>query len=166
MDSSSTPTQAPGAQYVEIVLAGWGTRVLASIIDLLPAIILQSVGSSAAAGALVIRVDFGLGLLGRDVTVFEAVLHTIALAWLLFMFYLTGTRGQSVGKRIASIKVVRERDGNVIGGPLGLARYVLHFVDALPCMLGFLWPLWDSKKQTFTDKILGTMVLAPGSPQW
>ncbi len=24
------------------------------------------------------------------------------------------------------------------------------------CYLGYLWPLWDKKKQTFADKIFGT----------
>jgi len=33
-------------------------------------------------------------------------------------------------------------------------------VDALPCMIGYLFPLWDARRQTFSDKIMNTVVLA------
>jgi uncharacterized RDD family membrane protein YckC len=33
-------------------------------------------------------------------------------------------------------------------------------VDAIPFFIGFLWPLWDRRRQTFADKLLGTVVLA------
>jgi hypothetical protein len=32
-------------------------------------------------------------------------------------------------------------------------------------MLGFLWPIWDSRKQTFADKIMGTFVIQATTPQ-
>jgi uncharacterized RDD family membrane protein YckC len=32
------------------------------------------------------------------------------------------------------------------------------------CYVGYLWPLWDDKRQTFADKILGTVVVErPGN---
>jgi len=41
---------------------------------------------------------------------------------------------------------------------VGLLLYLLS-LDGLPCYLGYLWPLWDSKRQTFADKIVGTVVV-------
>jgi uncharacterized RDD family membrane protein YckC len=38
-------------------------------------------------------------------------------------------------------------------------RGLAHIVDSIPCDLGYLWPLWDSKRQTFADKICGTIVV-------
>jgi hypothetical protein len=34
-----------------------------------------------------------------------------------------------------------------------------HILDSLPCYLGYLWPLWDAKRQTFADKVMGTVVI-------
>ncbi|MDP9183379.1 MAG: RDD family protein, partial [Actinomycetota bacterium] len=82
-----------------------------------------------------------------------------ALGWALYNCYLAGTTGQSTGKKIAGIRLVRELDGQLVGGGLAIGRYFVHILDSLPCLLGFLWPLWDAKKQTFADKILKTLVI-------
>ena len=44
-------------------------------------------------------------------------------------------------------------------------RYLLNIVNAIPCYLGYLWPLWDSKRQTFADKIMSTYVIKATTPQ-
>jgi uncharacterized RDD family membrane protein YckC len=70
--------------------------------------------------------------------------------------------GQTLGKRIVEIRVVRFQErvpltyGRVIG------RYFAAVLSALPCYLGFLWPLWDEHKQTFHDKICDTIVVFDG----
>jgi hypothetical protein len=33
----------------------------------------------------------------------------------------------------------------------------MHWVDQMACYVGYLWPLWDNKRQTFADKIMGTV---------
>ena len=40
----------------------------------------------------------------------------------------------------------------------------VHILDAIPCYVGLLWPLWDNKRQTFADKILKMVVLDGGLP--
>ncbi len=40
-----------------------------------------------------------------------------------------------------------------------IGRAFVHIVDSIPCDIGYLWPLWDSKNQTFADKIMGTVVV-------
>jgi uncharacterized RDD family membrane protein YckC len=37
-------------------------------------------------------------------------------------------------------------------------REVAHLIDFLSLGLGFFWPLWDSKGQTFADKLAGTRI--------
>lgn len=130
----------PGVQ-----LAHWGLRVAATLIDWAPAIVLYLIAFP--------MMDSG------DSPGVAAILFIAAIAWVIYMSYLTGARGQSIGKRVINIKVVREQDGQVIGGGLGIARYFIHIVDTLPCYLGYLWPLWDSKRQTFTDKIMITLAI-------
>lgn len=36
---------------------------------------------------------------------------------------------------------------------------MIDFINAIPCYLGYLWPAWDAKKQTFTDKIVSSVVI-------
>jgi uncharacterized RDD family membrane protein YckC len=88
-----------------------------------------------------------------------SLLWIAALAWAIYNAYLGGTTGQSYGKKIAGTRLILEATGQPPGGGLGIGRYFLHIIDSLPCYLGFLWPLWDPKRQTFSDKILKTVVL-------
>jgi uncharacterized RDD family membrane protein YckC len=82
-----------------------------------------------------------------------------ALAWAIYNRYLEGTTGQSVGKKMVGTRLIRDRDGQHLGAGLAIVRMFVHIVDGLPCYLGYLWPLWDAKKQTFADKILGSVVV-------
>ena len=46
-----------------------------------------------------------------------------------------------------------------MGAGLCFVRQLAHFVDSLVCYLGWLWPLWDRRNQTFADKIMNTVVI-------
>ena len=71
-----------------------------------------------------------------------------------------GRTGQTIGKSAMGTYVVRESRRPVHRRrPVGRSRDRAHIVDALPCLVGYLWPLWDAKKQTFADKIMGTVVV-------
>ncbi|MDF1705752.1 MAG: RDD family protein [Aeromicrobium sp.] len=66
-------------------------------------------------------------------------------------------------RRCASGAVVLLCRGAQTGRPLGFglsfARQIVHVVDAIPCYLGFLWPLWDRENRTFADMMLSTRVV-------
>ena len=85
-----------------------------------------------------------------------------ALGWAIYNAYLAGQTGQSYGMQQFRLRLLRESDGQVIGGGLGIGRWFLHIVDNIACYIGWLWPLWDQKKQTFADKILSTVVIDEG----
>lgn len=125
-------------------LAEWPQRVIAYLIDigmLIPLIIVQMILSNAS---------MALGLL-MNLVVFVAA---------LYFGYLNGATGQSPGKALTGLKVVKESNGQVIGGGLGVIRQFAHFLDSFICLLGWFLPLVDSKKQTIADKVIGTVVLA------
>jgi len=130
---------APG-QWVGPPLATWGQRASANIIDYFGPVVLAGV---------IFQMSSGLG----------SLLYVAAFAWGIYNAYLGGQTGQSTGKKMQGLRLLREQDGQIIGGGMGIARFFVHIVDALPCYLGFLWPLWDAKKQTFADKILSTVVI-------
>lgn len=80
----------------------------------------------------------------------------LSVAWLYFGF-MEGEGGQSPGKRLTGLKVVK-MDGNVLGGGMGIVRKIAHILDSI-CFVGYLWPLWDPMKQTFADKVISTVVV-------
>jgi uncharacterized RDD family membrane protein YckC len=72
---------------------------------------------------------------------------------------LMGRTGQSWGKQVLNIRLLRMQDGQPVGGGIAFVRDLCHILDGLPCILlpiGFLWPIWDSRRQTFADKIVNT----------
>ncbi|MCW2622673.1 MAG: hypothetical protein JWL64_2275 [Frankiales bacterium] len=83
----------------------------------------------------------------------------VGLAIVLYFGYLTGTTGQTPGRKVVGITVKRESDGQPIGPGAGIGRSFLHILDSLALLLGWLWPIWDAKKQTFADKIIGSVVV-------
>jgi len=82
--------------------------------------------------------------------------------WVFFLWnltYLVGKTGQSWGRKLAGLKVV-DGDGDVIGFWRSLGRNVFAaFVSAPLLYLGFLWVIWDGRKQAWHDKVFRTYVI-------
>lgn len=86
------------------------------------------------------------------------VVMLIALGWQWYNRWLTaGRTGQSLGKRVVKLRLVAEVNGQPIGPVNAFLRDLLHVLDGA-AYLGFLWPLWDAKRQTFADMIMKTVV--------
>ena len=60
---------------------------------------------------------------------------------------------------MAGVKLVKEVTGQPIGMGMAFVRDLAHIVDSLICYVGWLFPLWDAKRQTLADKMLGTVVV-------
>jgi uncharacterized RDD family membrane protein YckC len=139
------PQQGYPAQYAPdpslgLPFASWGLRVESAFIDYIGLGILA---------AILYAISHPLG----------ALVWLAALVWGIYNAVLGGQTGQSYGKKVAGTKLISAANGQPIGGGMGFVRYLVHIVDGLPCYLGYLWPLWDSKRQTFSDKILSTYVV-------
>ncbi len=131
-------TEAPAITY-----ANWIQRVAAYLIDTAPPVILLIV---------LVRINVALAVIG----------WLLALGWIAYnRWYLAGTTGQSLGKKALSIYLVGEDTWQPIGVLMALARDLCHLVDSIACYVGFLFPLWDAKRQTLADKIVRTVVV-PG----
>jgi uncharacterized RDD family membrane protein YckC len=155
-------------------LAGWGTRVLAMLIDSL----VQLIGLVPYIVGLILFVVGAPDSGGYDGTVSDYRPATegntglmvaggaLALVGFVLMFgiqiwnraFRQGRTGQSVGKKAMGIKLVDERTGQPIGAGMSFVRDLAHTLDGF-FYLGYLWPLWDDKRQTFADKILTTVVV-------
>ncbi|WP_405438935.1 RDD family protein [Streptomyces avidinii] len=134
-------------------LAHWGLRVGAYLLDLLiilgPMYALIGIGAAVATDESTEAIAGILSLLG--------MLYTLGMA--VFQLYKEGTTGQSIGKKIVGISLHRETDGSTIGFGMAFVRKLAHFLDGAACYIGYLWPLWDEKKQTFADKVCSTVVI-------
>jgi len=69
-----------------------------------------------------------------------------------------GGQGQSFGKKQLGLTLVAESTGQPIGMGKAFLRDLAHIVDSLICYIGYLFPLWDQKRQTIADKIMTTVV--------
>ncbi|GAA1748431.1 RDD family protein [Luedemannella helvata] len=88
------------------------------------------------------------------------VFGLIALGLLIYnRWYLGGTTGQTWGRRVMSTRLVAINGGQPIGMLKAFLRDVAHIVDSIICYIGWLFPLWDAKRQTLADKIMKTVVL-------
>ncbi len=71
-----------------------------------------------------------------------------------------GKTGQTWGRKIVGIKVIGETTGEPIGFGRALGRQLFaNFISGQILYLGYLWMLWDDKKQTWHDKVVGSIVV-------
>jgi uncharacterized RDD family membrane protein YckC len=75
--------------------------------------------------------------------------------------FFHGKTGQTPGDAVMSIRVVdfRDRPGQPIGYGRALGRALMSIVSGVVLLLGYLWMLWDSEKQTWHDKVVGSVVV-------
>ncbi|MBV9091372.1 MAG: RDD family protein [Mycobacteriaceae bacterium] len=180
------PPPPPGAGYPEgypamtqgvgnlpkAAYTPWIHRVGAAIIDLIPAAIIGGIGQIvlfATGNTSCEASEYGYG--GYCTSSPSALGIVVAfLAWLLVLAYAIwnygyrqGTTGASIGKSVLKFKVVSEKTALPIGFGLSVVRQIAHVVDSIICYIGYLWPLWDPKRQTIADKIMGTVCLPAGA---
>jgi len=90
----------------------------------------------------------------------QSLAWAVGWAYLIWNYgYRQGTTGSSLGKSVMKVKVVSEVTGQPIGFGMSFVRQLAHIIDAIICFIGFLFPLWDAKRQTLADKIMTTVVL-------
>ncbi|MCC9310524.1 RDD family protein [Kitasatospora sp. RB6PN24] len=119
------------------VLAGWPLRFASGLVDLVITAVLAGIASLAG----------------------QALGYVVELIVLVVFGFLEGTRGQTPGKMVVGLRTVKLADGTVLGAGLGIGRRILHLLDAIACFIGYLWPLWDEKRQTFADKLVSSVVI-------
>lgn len=142
---------------VQLTAAGhaeWTARAGAFGVDVLPGLGLAAclllIGWSAAGG----------GWLRLPCLVAAAA---VLLAVMVNRWLLPSVTGWSLGRSVFGIAVLN-RDGMRPGPWRLLLRDAAHLLDTLPLLLGWLWPLLDSRGRTFADLLVGTEVRPLDSP--
>jgi uncharacterized RDD family membrane protein YckC len=120
--------------------ATWGRRAAAALID----------GSVFLPSVVVLAVRPLIGV----------ILVLVALAFSVWQACdLQGRTGQTIGKHRVGIFLVAESTLTPIGARRSALRQLAHGFDAALLGVGYLWPLWDSKHQTFADQLFSTVVV-------
>jgi len=141
--------------------AGVGSRIVAIIIDIIILGIITSV----------LAMPFGMSAAlfsacAMDTANILALISTMASLWILtavinlgYFTYLEGTSGQTLGKKLMSIKVTKE-DGKQPTFADAFVRTLLRIVDGIGAyLIGFIVILASEKKQRVGDMAAGTIVV-------
>ena len=88
-----------------------------------------------------------------------ALVGLLALAFQIYSKVLEGQTGQSIGKQVVGARTVMEATGQPPGVGVAIGRWLLHIIDTLACCVGYIFPAFDAKRQTFADKIVKTVVI-------
>jgi uncharacterized RDD family membrane protein YckC len=141
--------------------------VLAWLIDTVPVLIVVGIGQGIAAltgeshcttssyGGYSAYCTSSPSIIGVLVSGLASLAALVYVVW--NYGYKQGTTGSSIGKGIMKFKVVSEKTWQPIGFGMSIVRQLAHFVDAIICYIGYLFPLWDPKRQTLADKIMTTV---------
>jgi uncharacterized RDD family membrane protein YckC len=81
---------------------------------------------------------------------------------LVYFTYFHGSTGQTPGDAALSIRVVDKDGGRSIGYGRAFVRWLVSIVSGIVILLGYLWMLWDSEKQTWHDKAANSVVVPTG----
>lgn len=189
LPSASPPPAGPNRMLTtdEVVVAEWGQRALAAIIDLIivwvVTQIVVGIHSSVTGAGIRIRaalqayiayvintdpaqLDFGhaLSILITPDVLVQLLLQIGILFAYRALFH--GAVSATPGKMLLGLRVVptdrgRQHHGLPWGQAIGRALVYTVLSKALTLLqpINLLWPLWDKKRQTWHDKIAGTQVV-------
>ncbi|HEX9667706.1 MAG TPA: RDD family protein [Thermodesulfobacteriota bacterium] len=148
-------TETPKTDRVKSDLAGFSTRSISLLIDLviifsLTALVL-STGIYIAANDLIFDTDYTLNFIAT-------IFFFLIIVCSSYFVFLEGYGGKTIGKMIMGITVIGD-DGGSIDIIKAFTRWAVSFFSASFFFIGFLWALFDSKSQTWHDKIAGTLVV-------
>lgn len=131
--------QADNIVSQDVQAAGFPERLVAYIIDGIIIAIAQVVLQFILPYGLAVLLSFGVGI--------------------AYFAYFWSSTGQTPGKIVMNLRVVSSETGDLIDPGRAILRYVGYLVSGIPLGLGFLWVIWDEKKEGWHDKIAKTRVV-------
>jgi uncharacterized RDD family membrane protein YckC len=154
---SAVPQARPAAQAGVVHYVGFWARSLAALVDTL----VVSCVVAPLAVAFDVPSDIGLHFdmsdLYRETSLMSFTLNWVLPAVAILAFWFA--RGATPGKMVIRAVIV---DAETLEPPARVklvARYLGYYVSTLALGLGFLWIVFDARKQGWHDKIAGTVVI-------
>jgi uncharacterized RDD family membrane protein YckC len=138
-------------EWIMTKYVGFWARVLATLIDsvLIMAITLPP-----------LLAIYGLAYLENNEAVSGLADILISNILPMILVILFWTKKQATpGKMAVSAKIVDAETGGKPSKKQCVGRYFAYILSAIPLGLGFLWVAFDPKKQSWHDKLAGTVVV-------
>ncbi|MBI4660040.1 MAG: RDD family protein [Verrucomicrobia bacterium] len=131
MEGAASPPPVAGSEAVHFERAGFWIRVGAAMVDLL-------------------LIGFVSAFLG----------HGISFPFLLVIYHVAmwTWKGTTIGGIVFGLKILRV-DGRAIDFAVALVRCLFSIVSFVVLLIGFFWAGWDREKQSWHDKIAGTVIV-------
>jgi uncharacterized RDD family membrane protein YckC len=128
-------------------LASFGSRLLAFLIDGLVGAAFTLPGYVIGAGD-----STALDLIGGLLVIAGSIAFIV-------LYCKKVAAGHSWGQQVAKVQVVNATSGALLSPMQVFVRQLCKIISSFVCYLGFLWMIWDPKKQTWHDKIVTTQVV-------
>lgn len=162
--TSEIPTQTATVSS-QPKYASFGRRFLARCIDVIILMLLAFVANVPVSVGLFLllmspaaKSNESMMALSIMLAYLIAPILSLTIAILFYRHYWVKRGGQTPGAKMLAIKVTKE-DGSALDFGSMLARYLSNFLSSIVFYLGYLWMLWDDKKQCWHDKIAKTIVV-------
>lgn len=102
------------------------------------------------------------------------VVDDFRLRYMIFQFGMIGVilsfmiscwhyLGGSIGQILFGLRIVNDKDGLPMSSNQIIKRFFAGIITVATLMIGFLWSLFDKKRQSIHDKIAGTVVVTKKS---
>jgi uncharacterized RDD family membrane protein YckC len=164
-----------GRESLRSAYTPWSQRVAAALVDLIP-VLAVSLAPFLAFDVIGGAVCRGLpnpadvAWCERETVLYEVMANGVVVVVIVaFVFWnhchRQGRTGQSIGKQVMHFQVVSESTWRPIGFGASIGRLLAHYVDQLVCFVGFLLPLWEGKRRTLADMIVGTVCVPSAGRQ-
>ncbi|WP_455363460.1 RDD family protein [[Eubacterium] cellulosolvens] len=143
-------------------LADLGSRIVAGLIDYIILGVIAAILFFLAFAPLMAAPAWMMGGWGATWGWgwFGGLFGTQFFLWLIYFTYFEGTSGQTIGKKFAHVRVVKE-DGSSCDFGSALVRSILRIIDSLPAfyILGIILIAATDKKQRLGDMLAKTIVV-------
>lgn len=152
-DRHVTPT--PEGVSMDVVLAGFGSRFLAYVID--------SILMGIVLAVVIIGLFVGIGSNNRSDQILEAGLSLLSFVLIFVVYFIVCEMlwsGRSIGKRAAGIRVI-STSGATEGFTSSLLRNIARLIDFLPVfyIVGSISILASTNNQRVGDILANTIVI-------
>lgn len=94
---------------------------------------------------------------GGILLLLDLTYQTIFMGIVVLLFWIY--RSATPGKMILNMAIVDAKTGDKPTRKQCIIRYLGYIVAVLPLMLGFIWIMFDKKRQGWHDKLAGTVVI-------
>lgn len=84
--------------------------------------------------------------------------YLLALHAIFYIWFWTRS-GQTLGMKAWKIRVENTQTHSTLTLKQAFLRWIFSVISVLCCGLGFLWMLFDPKKQTLYDRLSGSQVI-------